>query len=96
MNGLRGSDLVPGTGRDTLTAEGGGAVRFFWGGGRSRGMLGEVSRRSEDGWVKGWMEVGRCRLKRMSLFILQAANHPSPSSASDVLVPSYVICLGEM
>lgn len=26
MNGLHGSDLVPGTGRDTLSAEGGGGV----------------------------------------------------------------------
>lgn len=31
MNGLQGSDLVPGTGRDTLTAEeGGGVVRDFF------------------------------------------------------------------
>lgn len=36
MNGQHGSDLVPGTGRDTLTAEEEG---FFGGGGRSRGML---------------------------------------------------------
>ncbi len=44
MNGQQGSDLVPGTGRDTLTAEeGGGVVRIF-GSGRSRGMLGGVRR----------------------------------------------------
>lgn len=32
MNGQRGSDLVPGTGRDTLTAEeGGGSCEGFFG-----------------------------------------------------------------
>lgn len=32
MNGQQGSDLVPGTGRDMLTAERGGVVRVFLGG----------------------------------------------------------------
>lgn len=39
MNGQQGSDVVPGTGRDTLTAEGRGG--FF---GKSCGMYVEVSR----------------------------------------------------
>lgn len=57
---------VPGTGRDTLPAEGGRAARVFFGVGRSGGMLGGVRL---DGWTEGWMEG--------LLFILQAAVPPS-------------------
>lgn len=43
MNGQQGSDLVPGTGRDMLTAEGGGVVRLFlwetlWNAGKEWGL----------------------------------------------------------
>lgn len=48
-----GCDLVPGTGRDMLTAEErGGVVRFL--GRRSHGMLGKVK---GGGWMKQRMEV---------------------------------------
>ena len=64
-------------------------------------MLGEVKGGGEDGWLKGWMygqrwwwggeqtEEGGC-----SLFSRQPPS--PPSTLPDVLVPSYVICLGEM
>lgn len=60
MNGQRDSDLVPGTGRDTLTAEGGGGVMRFFLGWKKWWNAGRGKRRgSEDGWMEGWMEVGR-------------------------------------
>lgn len=58
--------LVPGTGRDTLPAEGGGgAVWVFFGGRKKSWNAGG----SETGWMEGWMEG--------LLFILQAAILPS-------------------
>lgn len=52
MNGQQGSDVVPGTGRDMLTAEGGGIMRgFFWKTSWNAGR-GEWSG-VEDGWMKG-------------------------------------------
>lgn len=78
MNRQQGSDVAPGTGRDTLTAEGRGVVRVFWKKlwnvwrGEQRGV--------EDGWMKGWLDVGRCRLEWRLLFILQVATIPSTFS----------------
>lgn len=51
MNGQQGSDVVPGTGRDMLKAEGGGVVRGFLGG---KEVVECWERRGvEDGWMKG-------------------------------------------
>lgn len=51
MNGQQDSDVVPGTGRDMLKAEGGGVVRGFLGG---KEVVECWERRGvEDGWMKG-------------------------------------------
>lgn len=58
--------LVPGTGRDTLPAEGGGGAAWVFFGGRKKSWN---AGGSETGWMEGWMEG--------LLFILQAAILPS-------------------
>lgn len=58
MNGQRGSDVVPGTGRDTLTAEGEGGVRWFFLWWKKSWNAGRRKRRMDD-WMKGWMGVAR-------------------------------------
>lgn len=39
-------------------------------------MLGEVNAGSEDGWMEGWMEVGRCRLRRRSALYSPGSHYP--------------------
>lgn len=45
--------LVPGTGRDTLPAEGGGGAAWVFSGGRKKSWN---AGGSETGWMEGWMD----------------------------------------